>query len=292
MILKTTAALTLVASASLVASQRVALTPPYAENFESFALAPIDGQHGWRSPNPDAAVIEGPAAIDGRSAAAPLDLIRSEWGLVGPAFPASYGRLETVVRITGATADSDPFIHHVAAEDPTTGFLVARVGFTDAGEVIAYDPTGDFGSSGDNFTPVGPVASFTPGDPVALVIEADPNGDVRIEVDGAVVHAATDLFATVLGADRSGKIGRIAAWSSLRQSGDATITLDNIVFTPRPCPADLNDDGVVDIVDLSLMLQRYPDLRPGGPADIDADGAVDIVDVVLLINAWGACDAP
>jgi hypothetical protein len=293
MILKTTtaAALACFTAGALTADDRGALSGGYVEDFELFELAPIDGQQGWRSPNPNAEIATGSAAIAGRSAVAPLDLDRSEWSLVGPAFPAAHGRLETTVRIAGASSDS--FIHHVAAEDPTTGFLLARVGFTNAGQVIAYKPSGGFGPSTDSFVSAGPVASFAPGQPFALALEADPDGEVRIEINGALVHTTTDLFATILGPDRSGKIGRLAAWSSLSvgdESDETTIALDDIAFTPRPCPADLNADGAVDIVDLSLILQRYPDLRPGGPADINADGAVDIVDVVLLINAWGLCD--
>ncbi len=51
-------------------------------------------------------------------------------------------------------------------------------------------------------------------------------------------------------------------------------------------PADVNQDGQVDVLDLiELILAWGP--NPGHPADINGDGVVDVTDLVTLILAWG-----
>jgi len=57
------------------------------------------------------------------------------------------------------------------------------------------------------------------------------------------------------------------------------------LLTP-PCPADLNDDGVVDGTDLTIMLGAW-DGR--GPADLNGDGVVNGADLTILLGAWGDC---
>ena len=56
----------------------------------------------------------------------------------------------------------------------------------------------------------------------------------------------------------------------------------------RLCPADANDDQVVDVADLIILLQHW---GPCGacPGDLDFDGVVGTADVVLLLAAWGEC---
>ena len=59
------------------------------------------------------------------------------------------------------------------------------------------------------------------------------------------------------------------------------------------CPADLDDDGVVDSTDLSSLLSQWGRCPSGGcPADLDEDGRVDGIDLTLLLAAWGACPPP
>ena len=56
---------------------------------------------------------------------------------------------------------------------------------------------------------------------------------------------------------------------------------------PPACPADVDDDGVVDFGDLLLILGAFGDL--GGPADVDASGTVDFGDLLLTLGAFGPC---
>jgi hypothetical protein len=55
-----------------------------------------------------------------------------------------------------------------------------------------------------------------------------------------------------------------------------------------PCPADLDNDGVVGILDFLLLLGAWGP-NPGHPADIDNSGAVGVNDFLILLAAWGPC---
>ena len=56
---------------------------------------------------------------------------------------------------------------------------------------------------------------------------------------------------------------------------------------PDPCPADINGDNVVDVLDLLAVLAAWGD--PGGVEDINGDGIVDVLDLLELLAAWGPC---
>ncbi|MCH8152759.1 MAG: S8 family serine peptidase [Planctomycetes bacterium] len=67
---------------------------------------------------------------------------------------------------------------------------------------------------------------------------------------------------------------------------NAARTIAAIVYGPR-CPADLDGDGAVGILDLLQLLIAWG--QGGVPADLDGDGAVGITDLLILLAAWGAC---
>jgi hypothetical protein len=54
------------------------------------------------------------------------------------------------------------------------------------------------------------------------------------------------------------------------------------------CPADLNGDGNVGIVDMLDLLAAWG-TDPGGPPDLDGDGDVGITDFLELLASWGPC---
>ncbi|MCH8344553.1 MAG: hypothetical protein IH983_11260 [Planctomycetes bacterium] len=54
------------------------------------------------------------------------------------------------------------------------------------------------------------------------------------------------------------------------------------------CPADLDGDGNVGILDLLSLLAAWG-TDPGGPPDFDNDGAVGILDLLELLANWGPC---
>lgn len=74
---------------------------------------------------------------------------------------------------------------------------------------------------------------------------------------------------------------------------NATITLpDGTVIGEPPlnCPADINNNGSVDIFDLFAALGTWG--TSDAQADINKDGLVDGADLGLLLAAWGPCEVP
>jgi hypothetical protein len=54
-----------------------------------------------------------------------------------------------------------------------------------------------------------------------------------------------------------------------------------------PCPADTNNDGVVDVQDLTAVILAWGMNNPA--ADVNNDGIVDVQDLTAVILAWGNC---
>ena len=55
-----------------------------------------------------------------------------------------------------------------------------------------------------------------------------------------------------------------------------------------PCPADLDGNGDVGILDLLALLAAWGS-NPGHPADFNNDGTVGILDLLTLLANWGPC---
>jgi hypothetical protein len=75
------------------------------------------------------------------------------------------------------------------------------------------------------------------------------------------------------------------AAGNTRTATNITVTVTNVTFLP----ADINQDGRVNIQDVSLLISKYG--QSGGTigrADINADGVVNIQDASLLISRYGS----
>jgi len=54
------------------------------------------------------------------------------------------------------------------------------------------------------------------------------------------------------------------------------------------CPADVNGDGVVDVLDLLAVLGAWGETGEL-PEDVTGDGVVDVLDLLEVLGAWGPC---
>ena len=52
--------------------------------------------------------------------------------------------------------------------------------------------------------------------------------------------------------------------------------------------ADLNNDRIVNVQDLSTLLSLWG-TEPDGPPDFNFDGSVDEQDLDILLSLWGDC---
>ncbi len=287
----TTTTLALLATAALAAAP----SPTYTEDFQSFTPAPINGQQGWTSPAEGDAII---TEDDELNRAASYEQLysearegeyRAEWGLVSAPIPTAFGTLALDVTVANTLSMSYESAHHITTEDPLTGFLTARVELVSTGAINVYTP------EWFRFdTPDAPASTFTPNETFRLAIETTPSGLVCIYQDNALIHEGPEFTAALLGPRRAGRTARLAAWNvtpaPLNPEVPApSLTIDNITFTPHPCPTDFNADNATDAADLAELLVRWEDQNPGGPADINADASIDATDLMLLLANWGPC---
>ena len=64
------------------------------------------------------------------------------------------------------------------------------------------------------------------------------------------------------------------------------LTEDAVITEPPQLPEDVNDDGVVNIVDLTLVASNFGATGTNA-ADVNGDGVVNIVDLTLVAAAFG-----
>lgn len=65
---------------------------------------------------------------------------------------------------------------------------------------------------------------------------------------------------------------------------------DEVIPPPPDNPGDVNDDGIIDIVDALLVAQYYVGINPENfhaeRADVNCDGGVDIIDALLIAQYY------
>ena len=64
----------------------------------------------------------------------------------------------------------------------------------------------------------------------------------------------------------------------------------NDIPDPCDCAGDINFDGLVDGVDLTLLLSNWGFEGPSVVGDVNRDGTVDGADITSLLIFWGSCD--
>lgn len=56
----------------------------------------------------------------------------------------------------------------------------------------------------------------------------------------------------------------------------------------RPCPGDVNQDGIVDLSDLAALLSDYGCNSGWCPGDLDGNGVTDLSDLATVLGNYGA----
>jgi hypothetical protein len=79
---------------------------------------------------------------------------------------------------------------------------------------------------------------------------------------------------------------RVASKQALADAGDLSITLIPDVVDPPACPGDINNDGIVNADDLSLLLSNFG-CTSGCTADQNDDGVVNADDLSVVLSAFG-----
>jgi hypothetical protein len=77
----------------------------------------------------------------------------------------------------------------------------------------------------------------------------------------------------------------LTGWGNSGSPGNTVTWVVELPGDSTPCPADINGDGLVDVVDVLALLAAWGT----DGADINGDGITDVVDLLVLIAAWGEC---
>jgi hypothetical protein len=229
----------------------------------------------------------------------------------GAQFVTGQGTLETITGSTDTGADDFVDAYVIAIVD-AAAFYATTSGDWDADASAQWDtrlflfaPDGQPLLANDDSPIMGSPQSYV-SDPGLYGGVVDPsaqpltNGIYIIAITGWANDpedtAGLDLFA--LGSDFDALfgpapgVGSFDHWENshgLVQSGSYTIALQGAAFLPGgpSCPADVNDDLIVDVLDLVAVILDWG--QSGVPADINADGTVDVLDLVQVILNWGPC---
>lgn len=129
-----------------------------------------------------------------------------------------------------------------------------------------------------------------------LVVEYWNNALRWVELNRIVSDGATQSVFTAWSHD----LPAAARHNELRmrfrtENADATGNwyVDNVevVEVVPPCPADINNDGFVNVTDLLLVINNWGACAPPGTCtgDINNDGQVNVTDLLAVINNWGQC---
>lgn len=174
---------------------------------------------------------------------------------------ASNPSLSASTDVDSATVGFSPMLKGPSVTATAT---VANFGFTADQATLDVDsvqvPTGPFSY-------VGGAANGIGASPATLTFRFDPAG---------LAAGTYSQVATVVTSDEN------VPGAASRQ---VTVTLSATIDPGAPGnPADLNGDGVVDGVDLGILLSGW---AGGGVSDLNGDGTTDGVDLGILLANWG-----
>ncbi len=172
-------------------------------------------------------------------------------------------------------------------DDPAELYLSTGLTLTNGGSgSISLEIEGNIGVQGFTFASgttmtsiITAINGFT--DEIGVVAAQSLENNQRVELQSTDVGSQQLVMVTQL----SGPNPIIFA-EAIRGRGFFELTgfgLDGIV-------ADLDCDGVVNVIDLLALLRAWGPCRappPRCPADLDNSGTVDILDLLMLLANWG-----
>ena len=150
----------------------------------------------------------------------------------------------------------------------------ATVSFDTSALRYVESANGDYLPSGAFFIP--PIAQDNTVTLAASSLSGGSDGDstlATLTFKVVAVKASTVRLTNVLLTDSSGS-------SSAPQVENAEIT------EPAQLPEDINQDGVVNIIDLTLVASNFG-VTGQNAADVNGDGIVNIIDLTLVAAAFG-----
>ena len=123
---------------------------------------------------------------------------------------------------------------------------------------------------------------------------ATGNDDGTVSLWKVVIHQAVPNFATFEAiktlTGHTSEVNSVAFSPDGRTlatgSSDGTVLLWEISLSTSTLPEDVNGDGVVNILDLTLVASNF-DKRGRTAADVNGDGVVNILDLTQVADALG-----
>jgi hypothetical protein len=201
----------------------------------------------------------------------------------------------TVVTVTGSTLVTATFTAPIVA---TTDTLTFDLTVTDNGGATHTDainvtvtnqaPVADAGLPQtvrkDDVVMLDGSASVDP-DGMGLTFSWLQTGGLAVTLDNTGISLPSFTAPTVLAVE-------LLTFELTVSDGGITVT-DTVVITVNGCiDGDLNCDGVVNIVDLNLVLSHFGQISTDGGwdpfADSNGDGVVNIVDLNAVLSNFGA----
>lgn len=154
-------------------------------------------------------------------------------------------------------------------------FQITAFNAEDPGQAYSYgfSTTGDL--AGD--------ALFTvsPGDTVSF--SADIAADYFAKYGSSFPGEVIIRFRSSADYNEAGSAGNKV------RTTDVVVDDVEVVGDVLDCPADINRDGNVNVLDLLAMLTDWGACSSPCATDLDKDGNVNVVDLLLMLQAWGPC---
>ena len=159
---------------------------------------------------------------------------------------------------------------------------ILNAGFQN-GDHTVVDAQGDIFASGDGY-----LNKYSPSGTFIKNIALSGKGDLSISSDGKLVttqNAIAYVFDTNLNLVSSAPIHN-AYW------GEPFVTWDTYQAPAVALPGDANDDGKVDLTDLSIVLNHFGAATPfRTDGNFDGAAAVDLTDLSDVLNNFGGTGA-